>query len=186
MSFARLGCDGSQVYVYDDMRGGYTCCFCSLNKGGQSRFADKDGIIKHLFAHREAGDTVPEYTFEDIREYQEGLDLSKVLSVNVVYGEPVALTEYGFIENALRMLPHSRSDDEVSAFKYLRGLGFTARRKARRLRLWATAQMIAERVGHGEVAEPMRIFPDQAVVSLECFEDAKKLFGGAHEDRDQS
>lgn len=64
MSFARYGCDGSSVYVYEDATlGGFTC----LHIGDEEQLnGDYDFIVAHLQEHRAQGDTVPESTFTDL------------------------------------------------------------------------------------------------------------------------
>lgn len=106
-------------------------------------------------------------------------DLSNMVKVTVTAGAPFTLSRHGFIESLLRMLYGSRSHDERVAFKWLGGLGYSARRGSRRRRLWAEAEGIAARVGHGDEVEPMRIFPDQMMVPLSSVEDVKRMFGGA-------
>ncbi len=71
MSYARFGCDGSDVYVYgsnDGKREFLVCCGCNLGGGAIVSCRTEAEMIAHLLAHREAGHTVPEYTLERLRE----------------------------------------------------------------------------------------------------------------------
>ena len=71
MAYARWGCDGSDVYVFMDVSGGFTCCGCDLVSEPRSNFATKGEMVEHLLAHRAAGHTVPEYAIENIRNETE-------------------------------------------------------------------------------------------------------------------
>lgn len=89
MSFVRFGVDGSQVYLYDDINIGPTCCGCSLSErlpdrtdaelaemwvpAGMDRefyrqrwapdFAthNVDAMLAHIGEHRAAGHVIPEW-----------------------------------------------------------------------------------------------------------------------------
>jgi len=64
-----MGCDGSDVYVYEHCDGGIVCQWCSLVSGiGNIKEDTANGMIDHLQLHRSRGDTVPESTFEQLRE----------------------------------------------------------------------------------------------------------------------
>lgn len=54
MSYARFGCDGSQVYIYDDCSGGTTCCGCALVEGTGVRVNTRThlGMVLHVLRHR--------------------------------------------------------------------------------------------------------------------------------------
>jgi hypothetical protein len=74
MSYARFGCDDSDVYVFATCQGGLECCGCFLSgvSGPSPRFDTSGEMIAHLDAHRAAGDTVPDYTYEEIlKDYPE-------------------------------------------------------------------------------------------------------------------
>ena len=72
MSFARLTND-SEVYVYQDAEGGYTCCFCRLNPHAeQFNVPTAKLMVTHLEEHRAAGHKVPEYALESLREEPDG------------------------------------------------------------------------------------------------------------------
>lgn len=109
--------------------------------------------------------------------HDESFDLSNFISVNVISGKPFVLTHYSFIENILRIGWGPRAHDERLAFEWIGGLGFAARRKRRRLFLWGIAEGIAERVGHGEEQEPMRVVPNQILVPISAVEEVERLFG---------
>lgn len=71
MSYARLRCDGSSVYVIlTDV--GLECCGCDIRYKGESPnvFATTDEIIDHLDGHRRIGQTVPEYCYQELRTDQ--------------------------------------------------------------------------------------------------------------------
>lgn len=69
MSYARFGCDGSDVYVYASGDGVVTCCGCSL--GDSWNFALRE-MVAHLREHEARGDHVPKYVFERLeRELAE-------------------------------------------------------------------------------------------------------------------
>ncbi|WP_141619468.1 hypothetical protein [Myxococcus sp. AB036A] len=58
MAYARFGRD-SDVYVYEDTRGGFTCERCP-SVGQQFRCATAVEMATHLRQHRAKGDVVPE------------------------------------------------------------------------------------------------------------------------------
>ncbi len=64
MSYARLGCDGSNVYVYLDVNGYFVCCFCSLH--GRYEASRTALMIEHLEEHRRLGQCVPQETMDDL------------------------------------------------------------------------------------------------------------------------
>ena len=69
MSFARMGCEGSDVYVYEYCSGGIACQWCQLYGTKGTWFAkDAEEMIGHLEDHRAEGDTVPDSAFEQLRE----------------------------------------------------------------------------------------------------------------------
>lgn len=109
--------------------------------------------------------------------------LSNIISVNVTTGAAAPpLTIINFIEMSLRMMWGPREHDELVAAKMLGGLGFAARRKARRQRILATAREIAARVGHGEEREPMFVHPDFTLVPMSMADDAKIIFSETQKD----
>lgn len=64
MSYARFGQQGSDVYVYFDKTEGYVCSCCGLAEGpDRTTLRRATRMIRHLEAHRDAGDTVPERAF---------------------------------------------------------------------------------------------------------------------------
>ena len=58
MAFARFGRD-SDVYVYEDTRGGFTCERCP-EIGKQFRCTTSGEMVAHLLQHRARGDRVPD------------------------------------------------------------------------------------------------------------------------------
>lgn len=100
MSFVRLGQDGSQVYIYDDVRGYKLCCFCPLTKKIRDRTDeelaalwlpvadadrehwraiyepdfhtnDLDAMLAHIAEHRAAGHVVPDWVDQRLRDEWE-------------------------------------------------------------------------------------------------------------------
>lgn len=72
MSYARWGCNGSDVYVYapaSDL-GKVACCGCPLGDGDEVVLPPSE-MLDHLEEHRKQGHVVPDYTFEDIRRDME-------------------------------------------------------------------------------------------------------------------
>lgn len=71
MAFARMGVGGSDVYVYYDVGGFYSCCFCTIFEDG---FTCQNALtmIHHLEIHRRGGDCVPDHTFEDLEKEPPG------------------------------------------------------------------------------------------------------------------
>ncbi len=69
MSYARWGCEGSDVYVYGGLSG-IVCCECALSDDdGADRVCKTNReMIIHLEEHRAAGDTVPESALEQLRD----------------------------------------------------------------------------------------------------------------------
>ena len=66
MSYARMGCDGSDVYVYES-DSGFICHWCSMHNGKMWIEDTIEGMIAHLEDHRKNGDTVPDGTFEQLK-----------------------------------------------------------------------------------------------------------------------
>lgn len=108
-------------------------------------------------------------------------DLHGFISANPTHGVAGPLTLDIFIENVLHMMWGPRDHDENYAFKSLGGNGFAAHRKRRRLKVWGRAVAIAERVGHGDVAEPLFVSLDRILVPLSVAENARWLFNGPEE-----
>jgi hypothetical protein len=96
VSFVRFGVDGSDVYIYDDVRGYKICCGCILAKSlpdrtdaelAELRVApgidpelwrarwepdfttnDLDAMLAHVAEHRAAGHVVPEWVDQALRD----------------------------------------------------------------------------------------------------------------------
>lgn len=75
MSYARIGCDGSDVYVYHG--DGYVCHGCSIwpkpairRKGVLYSWSCETpaAMLAHLHEHRAAGECVPEYALERLAQ----------------------------------------------------------------------------------------------------------------------
>ena len=65
MAFARFGLN-SDVYVYEDTRGGFTCERCPAI-GQQFRCQTAAEMASHLLAHRAKGDRVPDDAIEELQ-----------------------------------------------------------------------------------------------------------------------
>ena len=51
MSYARWGCDGSEVYIYDHHLGGTVCHACPFSEGNH-RCRNRVGMVLHVLRHR--------------------------------------------------------------------------------------------------------------------------------------
>lgn len=79
MSYARMGADGSDVYVYvSQISNGdpvWVCCFCRLmladNGFDREWFPSEDKMVAHLLEHRAAGHTVPQYAIDRLQREAE-------------------------------------------------------------------------------------------------------------------
>jgi hypothetical protein len=69
MAFAQFGRD-SDVYVYEDTRGGFTCERCPTI-GEQHRCQTAAEMVTHLLEHRAEGDRVPEDALDELRAYPD-------------------------------------------------------------------------------------------------------------------
>jgi hypothetical protein len=58
-----MGWDGSDVYVYYDVRGGVTCIDLSHNFNGTP-----EEMVEHLHTHQDEGRFVPADVFADLAE----------------------------------------------------------------------------------------------------------------------
>lgn len=68
MSYARWGCDGSDVYIYG-IDGGRIVCSCSEGPNDGPFVAKTyDEIVSHLHGHQKSGWCVPEFVFTKLRE----------------------------------------------------------------------------------------------------------------------
>ena len=65
MAFARFGRD-SDVYVYEDSRGGFTCERCPV-VGQQFGCPTAAQMVAHLLEHRKTGDRVPEEAIDELK-----------------------------------------------------------------------------------------------------------------------
>lgn len=66
MSYARKGCDGSDVYVYQAVDGDYRCQGCRLMPRASLIWHCNrpKQMIEHLREHQARGDSVPESALE--------------------------------------------------------------------------------------------------------------------------
>ena len=68
MSYARWGCEDSDVYIYLSVTGWYTCCCCSLLESEDMvrhmQLPSAAHMIEHLHQHELAGDKVPQSALE--------------------------------------------------------------------------------------------------------------------------
>ena len=65
MAFARFTAD-SDVYVYEDSRGGFTCERCP-GIGHSFRCETVGEMVLHLLEHRSRGDRVPDEALQESR-----------------------------------------------------------------------------------------------------------------------
>lgn len=75
MSYARFGAD-SDVYVFCDIAGHLRCCGCALHAHpyGSFRAVTTEAMLTHLAEHTEAGDSVPDYCLQGLRDAAEEND----------------------------------------------------------------------------------------------------------------
>lgn len=66
MSYCRFS-QTSEVYVYENPRGGITCCFCSLSTESVDLDTPEEALV-HLIRHRRAGHKVPQCAFAQLLE----------------------------------------------------------------------------------------------------------------------
>jgi hypothetical protein len=66
MAYARFARD-SDVYVYADTRGGFTCVRCP-KIGEEFRCATAAEMVTHLLMHRARGQRVPEDAITELRD----------------------------------------------------------------------------------------------------------------------
>lgn len=72
MSYARWGCDGSELYVYLDVTRGYTCMRCPLLTNAHDYCTPHaTSMVHHLEAHQLAGHAVPQSAIESVRAEAE-------------------------------------------------------------------------------------------------------------------
>ncbi len=71
MSYARIGCDGSDVYVYHHCDGYYVCHWCSMHKDNHFTCHSPTTMIGHLAKHRQRGECVPSYVSEALMEEKD-------------------------------------------------------------------------------------------------------------------
>lgn len=79
MSYIRWGVEGSSVYIYHSVKGGWECCACRFAydydeepTGEPSNFATRQELLVHINKHREHGDHVPRRVDERLlREIKE-------------------------------------------------------------------------------------------------------------------
>lgn len=74
MSYARWGCDNSDVYVYADVKGGFTCMWDQFTINLQTG----NEMIEYLMVLRQLGQVVPDYTIESLK----GQTNKKVVEMN--------------------------------------------------------------------------------------------------------
>jgi len=69
MSLARWGCDGSDVYVFDNCDGYIACWDCPIEDGHYQAKTDAE-MHAHLLQHIARGDTVPASALDVFRKRQ--------------------------------------------------------------------------------------------------------------------
>lgn len=76
MSLVRFGEDGSDIYIYNDVRFGLYCCACPIHDNPDDPYAgkgfgtDKDKLLLHVNKHIDAGHSVPSWLMHEIRTYE--------------------------------------------------------------------------------------------------------------------
>lgn len=82
MSYVRWGNDGSSVYVFANSAGYVECCGCSFESRqvapyknffgieldfemGSAELNSPSEVVEHMQRHRDAGDHVPDYMFDE-------------------------------------------------------------------------------------------------------------------------
>ena len=81
MSYCRFS-QTSEVYVYENPRGGITCCFCSLSTESVDLDTPYEMAV-HLTEHRWAGDKVPQHVMDQLfDEIWEEIEMKKAPAVN--------------------------------------------------------------------------------------------------------
>jgi hypothetical protein len=63
---AKYGGERSDIYVYLDVGGYFTCCWCNLSKEPGPRFTTTQAIVEHVREHQAAGESVPSYTITSL------------------------------------------------------------------------------------------------------------------------
>jgi hypothetical protein len=70
MTYARFGCEGSDVYLFDlapGSAGRFECCGCQM-VGSSWITKSAEAFLRHMHEHREAGHTVPDSAFDAFRD----------------------------------------------------------------------------------------------------------------------
>jgi len=84
MSYCRMGPD-SDVYLYADINGGWSCCGCAFVESSTARFYSLEHVFDHMVEHRQAAQKVPERVFDRLRrEIMERDGLVDIPYVGVV------------------------------------------------------------------------------------------------------
>lgn len=71
MSYVRFSEDGSNVYIYNDVRGYVICCGClfgGMDPGTDFHTTELDEMLFHIKMHRIANHYVPEWVDEELRK----------------------------------------------------------------------------------------------------------------------
>ncbi len=67
MAICRFG-DESDVYVYEDIGGGFTCCGCPIANRADVNVPTASEMIVHLQEHQGLGHKVPAAAFDKLSE----------------------------------------------------------------------------------------------------------------------
>jgi hypothetical protein len=76
MALIRFGA-GSQLYVYEDVNGGYTCCGCELDQAIVNLPSIpelKEHLVRHKEAHHGVGIAGNPMTYQSYEELFEAID----------------------------------------------------------------------------------------------------------------
>jgi len=78
MSYARFGCDGSDVYVFTSTAG-LECCGCALEDAtAVPVFESNVAMIAHLERHVAAGHVVPDNCLERLRDPKDAAENERI------------------------------------------------------------------------------------------------------------
>ena len=65
MSYCRIRKGHSDLYVFENISGGFDCCGCNLHGGFRSFHCDTpEEMLSHLKKHKEDGQLVPDYAID--------------------------------------------------------------------------------------------------------------------------
>lgn len=100
MSFARFGCEGSDVYLLDEPGVGgpsWVCCACCLRAHDMAglgvspswRTPSIEAYLAHLQDHRDAGHVVPQSAFSSLEAYVHELAVERWAADPIDHPDPL-------------------------------------------------------------------------------------------------